>query len=59
LVACSDLIVLCTGKELWWLFQPLDSALEGVMNKIDAEFGAGMGSKVSSFSLILAFCGEF
>jgi hypothetical protein len=49
LVACADLIVLCTGKELWWLFQPLDSALEGVMNKIDAEFGAGMGSKVSSF----------
>jgi len=41
------------GKELWWLFQPLDSALESVMNRIDMEVGVGMGSKVMKVFLLL------
>ncbi len=42
-----------TGSELWWLFQPLDSALEGVMNRLDQDFGPGMGSKVMKLVLLL------
>ena len=38
------------GKELWWLFQPVDSAIEAVMNRIDTEMGAGQGAKVSLLS---------
>jgi len=41
------------GKELWWLFQPLDTALESVMNRIDMEVGMGMGSKVMKVFLLL------
>lgn len=41
------------GKELWWMFQPLDSALEGAMNAVDRDFGAGMGSKVMKVILLL------
>lgn len=35
------------------MFQPLDSALESIMNQLDKEFGPGMGSKVMKVILLL------
>jgi hypothetical protein len=46
-------VAISVGKELWWLFQPLDSAIEGVMNELDADIGPGMGSKVMKVFLLL------
>lgn len=42
------------GRELWWVFQPVDSALEGVMNRIDAEMGKGQGRKVGVETALLS-----
>lgn len=48
-----ETIVQHRGKELWWLFQPLDTALESAMNRVDREFGPGMGSKVMKVVLLM------
>ncbi len=36
------------GKELWWVFQSVDTAVESLMNHIDQEVGMGHGHRVSS-----------
>lgn len=35
------------GKELWWIFQSVDTAVETLMNHIDEEIGMGHGHRVS------------
>ncbi len=35
------------GKELWWVFQSVDTAVESLMNHIDEEVGMGHGHRVS------------
>lgn len=35
------------------MFQPLDSALESIMNAIDRDFGPGTGSRVMKVVLLL------
>ena len=34
------------GRELWWIFQLVDSAVERAINRIDSEIGAGHGHRV-------------
>ena len=34
------------GRELWWIFQLEDSAMEGAIDRIDSEIGAGHGHRV-------------
>jgi hypothetical protein len=41
------------GKELWWLFQFVDSRVERVINEIDLQLGDGHGHKVVKLVLLL------
>ena len=36
------------GRELWWIFQLVDSAVERAINRIDSEIGAGHGHRVGA-----------
>lgn len=37
------------GKELWWIFQWIDSGVERAINEIDRDIGIGRGRKVIFF----------
>eukprot|EP01034_Spumella_vulgaris_P023254 gene23254-29459_t len=41
------------GKELWWIFQSVDTAVEALMNHIDAEVGMGHGHRVVKLILLV------
>lgn len=41
------------GKELWWLFQFVDSRVERIINEIDLQMGYGQGHKALRLVLLL------
>jgi len=53
MVGATNSLLKHRGIELWWVFQPIDSALEVVMNRLDKEIGPGMGSKAMKVFLLL------